>query len=169
MDELADEPDSKRINLTDAEAQFMKTRQGIMPAFNAQAVVSPVELEGNNKSMLVTAVEVVEETNDFARLIPMLEQAEETTDTKAETTLADAGYHSGSNLEECANRGQQVVMPESQHKALKQSVPQGSIQLTTRTPTAIPVLKDRDFASATMKDNSWRTDAFVSCPSGLVP
>ena len=97
----------------------MKTRQGIMPAYNAQAVVSPVELEGNNKSMLVTAVEVVEETNDYARLIPMLEQAEDTTDTKAETTLADAGYHSGSNLEECDNRDQQVVMPEAQHKALK--------------------------------------------------
>ena len=119
MEELADQQDTKRINLTDAEAHFMKTRQGIMPAYNAQAVVSPVELEGNNKSMLVTAVEVVEETNDYARLIPMLEQAEDTTDTKAETTLADAGYHSGSNLEECDNRDQQVVMPEAQHKALK--------------------------------------------------
>ena len=59
MEELADQQDTKRINLTDAEAHFMKTRQGIMPAYNAQAVVSPVELEGNNKSMLVTAVEVV--------------------------------------------------------------------------------------------------------------
>ncbi len=119
MEELAGEGETKRINLTDAEAQFMKTRQGIMPAFNAQAMATPVELEGKASGMLVTAVEVVEETNDFARLIPMLEQAEETTDRKAETTLADAGYHSGRNLEECANRGQEVVMPESQHKALK--------------------------------------------------
>ena len=49
----------------------------------------------------------------------MLEQAEDTTDTKADMTLAGAGYNSGSNLEECANRGQQVVMPEAQRKALK--------------------------------------------------
>ena len=56
MEELADQQETKRINLTDGEAQFMKTRQGIMPAYNAQAVVSPVELEGNNRSMLVTAL-----------------------------------------------------------------------------------------------------------------
>ena len=49
----------------------------------------------------------------------MLQQAEDTTGIKAQTTLADAGYHSGSNLEECASRDQQVVMPEAQHKALK--------------------------------------------------
>lgn len=119
MDELAGEEETKRINLTDAEAQFMKTHQGILLAYNAQAMASPVELEGKVSGMLVTAVDVVEETNDVAGLIPMLEQAEETTDRKAETTLADAGYHSGSNLEECANRGHEVVMPESQHKALK--------------------------------------------------
>ena len=119
MDELAGEEESKRINLTDAEAQFMKTHQGIMLAYNAQAMASPVELEGKVSGMLVTAVDVVEETNDVARLIPMLEQAEESTDRKAETTLADAGYHSGRNLEECANRGQEVVMPESQRKALE--------------------------------------------------
>ncbi len=33
-------------------------------------------------------------------------------------TLADAGYHSGSNLQECALRDQQVVMPESQSRTL---------------------------------------------------
>ena len=38
---------------------------------------------------------------------------------RVETTLADAGYHSGSNLEECDRRGQQVVMPESQERALE--------------------------------------------------
>ena len=35
-----------------------------------------------------------------------------------ETTLADGGYYSGSNLEECARRGQQVIMPEGQRQAL---------------------------------------------------
>ena len=33
-------------------------------------------------------------------------------------TLADAGYHSGSNLQQCGLREQQVVMPEAQRRAL---------------------------------------------------
>ena len=119
MAELEDQQDARQINLTDAEARLMKTRQGIMPGYNAQAMVSAVETEGKVGGMLVTAVEVVDEAHDHARLIPMLQQAEDTTGIKAQTTLADAGYHSGSNLEECASRDQQVVMPEAQHKALK--------------------------------------------------
>ena len=38
---------------------------------------------------------------------------------RAETTLADAGYHSGISLEECDERGQRVAMPESQDRALE--------------------------------------------------
>ena len=38
---------------------------------------------------------------------------------RAETTLADAGYHSGSSLEECAQRSQSVAMPESQDRVLE--------------------------------------------------
>ena len=59
------------------------------------------------------------EPSDSPQLGPMMEQAEETLGHRAEMTLADAGYHSGSNLEECDRRGQQVVMPESQDRALE--------------------------------------------------
>ena len=44
--------------------------------------------------MLVTAVQVVDEPADYARLIPMLQTAEKTTGVKTPLTLADAGYHS---------------------------------------------------------------------------
>ena len=87
-------------------------------AYNGQAMVSPVTADGKVAGMLITAADVVSETTDQSQLGPMMEQAEETTGFRAETTLADAGYHSGSNLEECARRGQQVVMPESQDRAL---------------------------------------------------
>ena len=63
--------------------------------------------------MLVTAVDVVDAANDNALLVPMLEQAEETTGTKSQMTLADAGYFAASHLEECARRDQQVVVSES--------------------------------------------------------
>ncbi len=62
--------------------------------------------------MLVTAVDVVDAANDNALLVPMLEQAEETTGTKSQMTLADAGYFAASHLEECARRDQQVVVSD---------------------------------------------------------
>ena len=112
MEDLASRGGPKLINLTDKDAQMMKTRHGIVPGYNAQAMVSPIGYEGEAAGMLITAVAVVDEPNDYAQLTPMLEQAEETTGTKAEMTLADAGYHSGSNLEECAHRGQALAMPQ---------------------------------------------------------
>ena len=73
--------------------------------------------------MLVTAVELVNEPADYGRLIPMLQEAEEMTGVKTPLTLADAGLHSAVALAAvalaavalagCADRGQQVAMPES--------------------------------------------------------
>ena len=91
----------------------MKMRQGFFPAYNAQAMVSPVETGQETSGMLVTAVELVDEPSDYARLVPVLRRAEEMTGVKAPLTLADAGYHSAVALEECADRGQQAVVPES--------------------------------------------------------
>ena len=48
--------------------------------------------------MLVTAVDVVDEANDAARLIPMVDQAEEVTGAKVPMTMADAGYFSGKQV-----------------------------------------------------------------------
>ena len=118
MTDLASQERHKRINLTDRDARLMKGRQGIVAGYNAQAMVSPTEPAGGGTGMLVTAVDVVDEANDNAMLAPMMERAEETTGTKAQTTLADAGYFAGSHLEECASRGQQVVS-ESGRRFLK--------------------------------------------------
>ena len=66
--------------------------------------------------MLITAVGLVDEPDDHTSFTPMLEQAEETTGSKAPMTLAGAGYYSGTNLEDCAGRGQAVAMPESSRR-----------------------------------------------------
>ena len=107
-----------KINLTDPEARLMKGRSGIAPSYNAQAMASPTEDDAGNRGMLITAAEVCDDPSDQSQLAPMLAAAEEATGVRAEETLADGGYHSGSNLEECEARGQRVVMPESQGKAL---------------------------------------------------
>ena len=117
METLADSG-RKQINLTDQDARMMKTRQGVTLAYNAQAMVSPIKAEGKAIGMLITAAVVVDAPVDRAQLGPMLEKAEETTGVRVETTLADAGYHSGSNLDACAQSGRQVVMPEGHDRAL---------------------------------------------------
>ena len=119
MADLASQQRHKRINLTDRDARLMKGRQGIVAGYNAQAMVSPVDTDGGGTGMLVTAVDVVDAANDNALLVPMVEQAEETTGTRAQMTLADAGYFAASHLEECARRGQQVVVSESRQRFLK--------------------------------------------------
>ena len=112
MEELAEQKGRKSINLTDPDARFMKMRHGFLPAYNAQAMVSPVETGRETSGMLVTATELVDEGADNSSLIPMLERAEEITGVKVPLTLADGGYHSAAALQECADRGQLMVMPE---------------------------------------------------------
>ena len=116
MDDLAGRDRQKCINLTDRDARLMKSSQGIVPGYNAQAMVSPLDPGAGTSGMLVTAVDVVDEANDSARLVPMLEQSEDTTGARAQVTLADAGYHSGPALDECARRGLKIVMPESSRR-----------------------------------------------------
>ena len=113
MADLASQKRHRRINLTDPEARLMKGRQGIVAGYNAQAMVSPMETDGGATSMLVTAVDVVDAANDNALLVPMVEQAEETTGTRAPMTLADAGYFAASHVAECVRQGQQVVVSEA--------------------------------------------------------
>ena len=119
MADLASQKRHRRINLTDPEARLMKGRQGIVAGYNAQAMVSPMETDGGATSMLVTAVDVVDAANDNALLVPMMEQAEETTGTKSQMTLADAGYFAASHLAECDRRGQKVVVSEARQRFLQ--------------------------------------------------
>ena len=119
MADLASQKRHRRINLTDPEARLMKGRQGIVAGYNAQAMVSPMETDGGATSMLVTAVDVVDAANDNALLVPMMEQAEETTGTRAQMTLADAGYFAASHLAECDRRGQKVVVSEARQRFLE--------------------------------------------------
>ena len=143
MDDLASKEGAKLINLTDKDARMMKTRHGIVPGYNAQAMVSPVESDGGGGGVLITAVDLVDEPTDYAQLTPMLERAEATTGSKAGMTLADAGYHSERNLEECARRGQGVTMPlrclSPQGAGRRRTLITGTISPMIRRATAISV------------------------------
>lgn len=112
LDALAARPRQKRLNLTDHDARSMRTRQGILPGYHAQASVSPLASTGAVSGMVVTAATVVDEPTDAARLTPMLEAAEAGTGVRTPLTLADAGYFAGRQVEACHRRGQQVAMPD---------------------------------------------------------
>ena len=112
------EAEEGRVNLTDGDAVLMKTRQGFVAGYNAQAMVSPLETEDGGKRFLITAAEVSQAPDDHSELQRMLEASEETLGEHAEVTLADAGYHSGENLTACEEQGQTVLMPEAQARAL---------------------------------------------------
>ncbi len=117
---LTEEEGLKRVNLTDCDAELMKSRQGIVAGYNIQAVVSPLKIPETEKAggVLITAVDTVQDAEDHHQLVNMLEQAEDTTGKKADITLADAGYHSGANLADCEQRKQLVAIPESQEHRL---------------------------------------------------
>jgi transposase len=121
LEQVQAEEGPKRLNLTDSEATLMKTRQGIVAGYNAQAMVSPAAVDPSGQGpggLLITAADVTTDPHDQAQLASMIEQAR-ANEAGAELTLADGGYHSGPNLAACDDLGQAVVMPESQREALK--------------------------------------------------
>jgi len=120
MNQLAENSRLRRVNLTDRDAQLMKGRNGIITAYNAQAMVSPVAVkQDQGNGMLITAADVVNTAADSGQLIPMVEQAEEVTGERTEITLADGGYHTAANLEAGEGRGQRFVMPDRYHEGVQ--------------------------------------------------
>jgi len=70
------EEDKKHINLTDADANLMKSRQGMVAGYNLQAVVSPLLVpEAGKAGMLITAAVAVQDAADNNQLITMMKRA----------------------------------------------------------------------------------------------
>lgn len=114
LEKVAAEEDPKHLNLTDPDARLMKGAHGYVAGYNGQAVVSPLNPQAAGcTGLLITAADVTQDPADQDQLVPMIEQAEATTGCAAGLTLADGGYHSGPNLERCAETGRPVAMPES--------------------------------------------------------
>lgn len=87
-----------QINLTDAESRIMKTRQGFEQCYNGQAAVDV-------ETMLVVGQTVTAAGNDKQQVEPMLERLTALPKAlgRVEVLLADAGYCSEHNVEQCRN------------------------------------------------------------------
>lgn len=141
------------INLTDGDAALLRTRGGHVVGYNAQAMASPLKRDGGESAgHLITAAEVVNEL-DAHQLIPVMEVAAENSGQRAAVTLADAGYHSGVNLEACEAQSRTVVMPESQTKALHNPYHKNAFAYDPETDTyTCPQGKTLRFAGTSRRD-----------------
>lgn len=84
-----------KVNTSDPESRIMKTKDGYVQGYNAQAVAT--------EDQIVVAAEVTDEHNDAAQLHPMIAAtnqslAEAGIGEHVEKLLADAGYCSEDNL-----------------------------------------------------------------------
>jgi transposase len=83
---------TKAIAATDPESRMMKTREGVLPSYNAQAVVDA-------GAQIIVAAAVTQEAIDARQLRPMLEQANDAVGGLPEQVTADAGYWSKDSLD----------------------------------------------------------------------
>jgi transposase len=105
--------DSDQVNLTDEESRIMKVAGGgFDQCYNAQAVVA-------TGSLLIVATEVTQAANDKEQLMPMIQKLQELPKQlgRAKRILADSGYLSQANVEQCeaAKIEPLIAMGRSRH------------------------------------------------------
>ena len=93
------EPDGKaQKNFTDPESRIMKSKDGFVQAYNAQAAV-------DGEAQIIVARDATQEVTDKRQLVPMTDAVETNLGRKPVQVSADAGYCSESNLEALEERG----------------------------------------------------------------
>lgn len=107
---------------TEPEVGFMKTSQGMLPAYNVQTAVDA-------EHGLIVAQKVSDEPADNRSLLPMAEAAQAALEGTSSPlhVVADAGYSNGEQAASCENRG---ILP---HIPAKRGVNTRGRQLFDRT------------------------------------
>src|SRR5713226_3469964 len=91
-------PDAKaQKNFTDPESRIMKSKDGFVQAYNAQAAV-------DGEAQIIVAHDVTQSAVDSGQLVPMTDAIETNLGRKPEQLSADAGYCSEANLEALESR-----------------------------------------------------------------
>jgi transposase len=105
-------PEAKaQRNFTDPDSRIMKdgATKEFVQAYNAQAVV-------DSQAQVIVVAAVTQEANDQKQLVPMLEQVEVLTGSKAQQATADAGYFSEQNLTDPKLQGIDLLVAPDRQK-----------------------------------------------------
>jgi transposase len=93
------EPDGKaQRNFTDPESRILKTRDGFIQGYNAQAAVDA-------KAQIIVAHGLAPGQSDQDQLVPLLDAIADDLGRKPKEVSADSGYCSEANLAALARRG----------------------------------------------------------------
>src|SRR6202043_3765602 len=85
-------PDAKaQKNFTDPQSRIMKSKDGFVQAYNAQAAVDA-------QAQIIVAQDVTQSGSDCAQLVPMTDAIESNLGRRPAQLSADAGYCSEANL-----------------------------------------------------------------------
>ena len=85
-------------NFTDADSRIMKTGDGFIQGYNAQAVV-------DEEHQIIVAADVSNQSPDAEHLVPMLDRAIDNCQSVPEKMSADTGYFSEANILRAQARG----------------------------------------------------------------
>jgi IS5 family transposase len=83
--------DNAQRNFTDPESRIMKTKDGFIQGYNAQAVVDA-------EHQIIVSCDLTNQGTDSAQLLPLIDQIKANTEVLPKQVSADAGYASDANL-----------------------------------------------------------------------
>ncbi|HYN00606.1 MAG TPA: IS1182 family transposase [Aestuariivirgaceae bacterium] len=94
----SEEPDGKtQRNFTDPESRILKTKDGYIQGYNAQAAVDA-------EAQIIVAHSLTQSMSDQDQLVPLMDGIKDNLGRKPKEASADAGYCSEANLEALAER-----------------------------------------------------------------
>ena len=83
--------DNAQRNFTDPESRIMKTKDGFIQGYNAQAAVDA-------EHQIIVSCDLTNQGADRAQLLPLIDQIKANTEVLPKQVSADAGYASDANL-----------------------------------------------------------------------
>jgi transposase len=119
------EPDAKaQKNFTDPESRIMKSKDGFVQAYNAQAAVDA-------EAQIIVAHDVTQSAVDCGQLVPMTDAIEINLGRKPEQLSADAGYCSEANLKALEKRNIDAYVATGRARDAVASTVKGEVTAAT--------------------------------------
>jgi transposase len=142
-------PDAKaQKNFTDPESRIMKSKDGFVQAYNAQAAVDA-------EAQIIVAQDVTQSGSDCGQLLPMTDAIEANLGRRPAQLSADAGYCSEDNLVGLEDRNVDAYVATGRARdavtgaAKDKGAPAPSVPQPASTPTRVEAMRAKIKAGVT--------------------